>query len=128
MKKAILIDVENQKVVEVIVGDGLSPIYNAIGNNCNTFCCPISFKNDDTMYADDEILLRRNDVKGGFIVDGKRVIVNNAIVMGTNEEGESIDCASSIKDIEDRIEFINETGAKYYFDMMTDVKPTILSW
>ena len=34
MKKAILIDVEKQEVIEILIGNGLNPIYNAIGNNC----------------------------------------------------------------------------------------------
>ena len=115
MKKAILIDVEKQEVIEILVGNGLDPIYNAIGNNCDTFCCPVSFANDDTLYSDDEILLRIDDIKGGFALPNFRIpLLNNAIILGTNEEGGSIDHSTSIEEIKESIVFFGEEFCKEY--------------
>jgi hypothetical protein len=98
MKKALKIDVVNQTVTNILIND-LEDIYKEIGNGCQLFCCPINFDNGDTLYADDESLLREN-VEGCFMMDSwSYAIVGNAIILGTDDEGESIDCKSSIMDI-----------------------------
>jgi hypothetical protein len=117
MKKAILIDVKDKSVIQILMGDDLDSIYNAIGNNCDTFCCPVSFENEDSMYADDEILLRRNDIVGGFIMlNWARPILNNVIILGTDDEGSSIDHKTDIQYIKDNIRFIDEDTCKDYAD------------
>ena len=69
------------------------------------------------MYADDEILLRRNDIVGGFIMPNwARPILNNVIILGTDDEGGSIDHKTDIQYIKDNIRFIDEDTCKDYAD------------
>ena len=67
MKKALKIDVVNQTVTSITIND-INDIYKEIGNGCDLFCCPVDFENGDTLYADDESLLREN-VEGCFLMD-----------------------------------------------------------
>ena len=113
MKKALKIDVVNQTVTEITIGES-NDIYKEIGNGCELFCCPISFENGDTLYADDESLLREN-VEGCFLMDNwSYAIVGNAIILGTDEEGESIDCKYSPIDVYSQIIWGNKAVAEEY--------------
>jgi len=130
MKKnqALLIDVSTKKITQIELDNHFESISKAIGNGCQYFCCPYSFNNDDSMYADDESLLRIDSIKGGFILDGYRgTIVGNAIILGTDEEGDSVDVKSTIDEIAERVIFIDEGMAKgYAYEVMS--KPPIIKF
>ena len=111
MKKAIKINVTTQKVEEVFISD-YTDIYKEIGNGCNLFCCPVEFENGDCLYADDEALLQEN-VEGCFAMENFRYpIVGNAIILGTDEEGESTNAKTNISDL--NILFGDKTVAEEY--------------
>jgi hypothetical protein len=113
MKKALKIDVVNQTVTSIMIDD-IKDIYKEIGNGCDLFCCPVDFENGDTLYADDESLLREN-VECCFLMDNwSYAIVGNAIILGTDEEGESVDCKSSPIDIHSQIIWGNKEVAEEY--------------
>jgi len=119
MKKAIKIDVEKQTLEYITIEDGLNPIYDAIGNECSCFCCPVSFDNEDTIYADDEILLDTDKIKGGFIMEDWQVpLCGNAIILGTDMEGDSVDVKSDIELLKKQIHFISEFKAKSYANLV----------
>ncbi len=108
--KAIKINTDLQKLEIVEIGNW-KHIAPAIGNGCTTFCCPVTFDNNDTIYADDDGLY--NDFKGGFMLDGWAYpIVGNAIVLGTNKRGGSIDAQSTIEDLEKVIIWVSEEDCK----------------
>lgn len=110
--KALKIDVVAQTVTEIELERGIKHIYAAIGNGCNLFCVPIEFDNGDSLFADDEALLQEN-VEGAFIMDGwDYPIVGNALVIGTNDEGDSADCKSSPDDLFSKITFLDKNGAE----------------
>lgn len=107
MSKSILIDVVNQTVSETTINH-YKEIYHAIGNGCSTFDCPYQFDNGDTLYVDDEGLLH-DEVHGCFMLDGWSIpCVGNAIIQGTNDEGESVDCKSTIEEIQKQIKFFSK--------------------
>ena len=114
MKKSLKIDVVNQTVTNILIDD-IEDIYKEIGNGCQLFCCPINFENGDTLYADDESLLREN-VEGCFMMDSwSYAIVGNAIILGTDhEDGESIDCKSSLMDVYKEIIWGDKRVAQKY--------------
>jgi len=119
MKKAIKINVEKQALELITIEDGLQPIYDAIGNGCSCFCCPVSFMNEDTIYADDEILLDVDKIKGGFIMEGWSVpLCGNAIILGTDTEGDSVDVKSDFELLKKQIHFISEFKAKSYANLV----------
>jgi len=119
MKKAIKIDVEKQTLELITIEDGLQGIYDAIGNECTTFCCPVSFENEDTIYADDDILLHTDRIKGGFIMEDWQVpLLGNAIILGTDMEADSVDVKSDIELLKNQIHFISEFKAKSYANLV----------
>ena len=109
--KAIKIDVEKQDVYPIEIGGELSDYYKAIGNNCELFCVPVVFPNRDGLYMDDEIILRRGDIKGGFRLRSYpgQTFVNNAILVGADEEGDSKDCETSLLDMKLDVSFVSES-------------------
>ena len=108
--KAIKINTDVQKI-EIVEIANWKEIAPAIGNGCTTFCCPVSFDNLDTIYADDDGLF--NDYKGGFMLEGWAYpIVGNAIVLGTNNRGSSIDAKSTIEELERAIIWVSEDDCK----------------
>ena len=114
-QKAILINVETKQLTQIIIDKDISSISEAIGNGCELFCVPVDYENGDALYADDESLLRLDDIKGGFIFPNWNFpIINNAIILGTDDEGDSIDCKSTIEEIQKDITFISEEKAKIY--------------
>jgi hypothetical protein len=104
--KAIKIDVEKQEVSIIEIEKGLQAIYDAIGNDCTCMTGVLGY-NGDYMYADDESLLRPSTIKGGFIYpDWNYPVVSNAIILGTDEDGESTDCKSTLEEIKSDLRFI----------------------
>jgi hypothetical protein len=113
MKKAIKINVETKSVEYVTLADDYQAIYPQIGNGCTTFAVPYTFENNDSMFVDDESLLRYDDIKGGFILeDWETPIVGNAIILGCDDEGDSVDVKSKIEEIREQLQFITEDHAK----------------
>ena len=127
--KALLIDVTSKTITQFDLSSEYGSIYRAIGNGCELFCCPIEFDNGDGLYADDEILLRRHDIKGGFMLPNWNYpICNNALVVGCDEEGDTCDCKTDVNDLLNEIIFIDEEMAKDYRDKAILIPPTIISF
>ena len=105
--KAIKIDVVNQKVEQVSIGNDLEDIYEQIDNGCTTFTCVYGLDTADVIYADDEAILK--DVQGGFMLHSmKYPIVGNGLVLGTNLEGESVSSEVSVDFLEKNIIWLEE--------------------
>lgn len=109
MKKAIVIDVNKKEVYETELDEGLQPIYNAL--ECETFDCPFALPNSDTLYVDDEGLLKESRV--GFHLKGApQDYVGNGLLLGTNyETGESVDVKTSLEWVKENVIFIDEVDA-----------------
>ena len=126
MKKAILINVEAHTITETTIGH-YSEIYKAIGNGCNTFECPVELENGDTVYIDGEGLY--HDPKGCFIMtDWGYPLVGNAIILGTDEEGESVDCQSTIEELKAQVKFYGEAVAQAWAQKVLSTPPQIISF
>jgi hypothetical protein len=109
--KAIKIDVVNQKVEQVNIGNDLEDIYEQISNGCSTFTCVYGLETADVIYADDEALFQ--DVQGGFMLHSmKYPIVGNGLVLGTNLEGESISPEVSVEFIQKNIIWLDKPTAE----------------
>ncbi len=114
MKKAIKIDVVSRELSYVNINQ-YSDIYAEIGNGCELFCVPIQFENNDCIFSDEESLLK--EVYGGFIMEGwDYPLCGNAIIQGTDEEGDSVDCLTTIEDLLPKIQWVSEKGAKAWQD------------
>jgi len=126
MKKAILINVEAQTITETTIGH-YSEIYKAIGNGCNTFECPVILENEDAVYIDECGLY--HDPKGCFILNGWNYpLVGNAIILATDEEGDSADCKSTVEELKARVKFYGEAVAKAWADRVLNTPPQIIAY
>jgi hypothetical protein len=113
--KALKIDVVNKTITEIQLKH-TKEIYQIIGNGCHTFCAPVEFDNQDTIFADDEALLQ-SELQGCFMFpDWKYPIVGNAVVLGTDYEGDVCDAKSSTDDLLELIIFGNKEVAEMHRD------------
>ena len=123
--KAIKIDVANQTISQVNIAN-YKEIYSQIGNGCELFCCPIQYENNDVLYADDESLLRDN-IEGCFTFpDWNYPIVGNAIILGTDDEGESVDVKTKIAELQSQIMWGNKKVAELWRDRAIGNRPEVV--
>lgn len=111
--KALKIDTKLKQVIEIELEKGLKPIYEQIGNDCNTFACPVTFDNNDALHCDDEGLFHEFD--GGIMMkDWSYPIVGNLLVIGTNDEGESVDCKTTKEQLEKQIIWVSKDKCEQF--------------
>jgi hypothetical protein len=110
--KAILINPELKQVSQIEIGSDYREIYAAI--ECNIFSAPVTFENEDTLYCDDEGLFKRQ--KGGTLMkDWNYPILGKMIIIGSDDEGESVDCKSTVEEIESLIvRWLDENESERY--------------
>ena len=113
--RAIKINVENQ-TLEYVEVEGINTYYEQIGNECSTFACPVTFDNNDGLFVDDEGLFHKN-IGAFYMKDWSSPIVGNALIIGCDDEGESVDCKTTIEDLKGKIKFIPhyENSLTHYF-------------
>jgi hypothetical protein len=129
MAKVIKIDVVTKSVYHVELGNDYKEIYGQIGNGCTTFCSPLNFENEDFMFADDEALLRDSDIVGGFyMTHWNTPIIGNALIIGSDEEGNSVDSKTTIQEIQSQIKFIDAEECKKYADIALSIPPIVFSF
>ena len=127
--KAIKINVEEKKLEYVELTDDYKDIYKNIGNGCSTFEVPVRLENDDSIFTDEEICLRQDDIKGGFIMENWRYpLLNNGIILGIDDEGDSVDCLSKIEDLEKKIIFVPVDACKKWANIVINTPPTIYTY
>lgn len=105
--RAILIDPKNRTVTEVnYTGD-----YRNINTHIQADCFDIvriGDENDNTIFVDDEGLIndKARDV-GFFRFDGDNpmALAGYGLILGTDAEGESIECNLSVADVYSRVAF-----------------------
>ena len=111
-KKAYLIHSATKTVSDITIDD-----YTEISKNigCEIFTTGTHLPNGDTIYVDDEGLLI--NPKFFFMVDGcAHPFAGNGVVVGADEEGESVDVKTKIEDIWAMVKFMSPFVAKQYFD------------
>lgn len=105
--KAIKIDVVKKSVELIDLQDGLQPIYDAIGNQCTAFECPVTFPNGDILYTDENGYINDLPQIGGFSYpDWQTPITGNGIILGVNHKnGESQNCITTVEQVKSVIRF-----------------------
>jgi hypothetical protein len=106
--RAIFIDSNDREVYEArIEGNDFKEIRKLIG--CEIITGGYSFENDDYMYVDDEGLFQSN--RNGFIINvpgnsyGEQQLIGNALIVGSDEDGNDRDATSTIEYIKSIISF-----------------------
>ena len=102
--KALKINVAELRIEEVEI-NGLPDIYKHLGEGVTCFSCPVTFGNHDSVYCDDEGWFKIT--QGGFAMsDWSYPIVNNALIMGRDEYGNSVDVKMTAEELEGKIIYI----------------------
>jgi hypothetical protein len=111
--KVIKIDSANKTITNIELGKGSKPIYEAIGNECNCFACPVELDNGDVLYTDDEGLF--HPFEGGVrMPDWNYPIVGNILIIGTTENGESTDAKTTIEEITPLIKWVSKAECEVW--------------
>jgi len=96
--RAIIIDAKNQRVVETSFPDSdIRHIYGAGKFSCVALAH--MFPNRDTVYVDDEGLLK--PVRYGFTLEGAHqdFFAGNGVLLGSDRQGETVDAKTPIEDV-----------------------------
>jgi hypothetical protein len=102
--KALLIDSKNKVVKQIEIGEHFTEISKAI--DCETFSAPHILENEDTMYCDDEGLLK--NPQHFFLLDTyPQPIAGNGLILGCDDEGDSIDVKTTLDELISRVTFMN---------------------
>ena len=113
--RIIKINVETQKVEELNIPKwkGLADLYRLIGNECTTIEASVIYPNGDALYCDEEARLFEDHAAGGFTYpDWKFPVINNALIVGTTDEGRDTDAKSTIEEIQKDIVWLDAEAAK----------------
>ena len=106
--KALLIDSKNRMISQIEIGEHFTEISKAIG--CEVFAAPHIMKNNDTLYCDDEGLLKNPE--HFFLLDSyPQPIAGNGLILGCDDEGESVDVSMSLIELSSRITFMDINDA-----------------
>tara|TARA_R100001198_G_C5153139_1_gene161688 strand:+ start:192 stop:611 length:420 start_codon:yes stop_codon:yes gene_type:complete len=126
--KAILINPKLQTINEINYSGDYKDISKL--TECNIFTCVYPFDNcEDTIYLDDEGLLKPSNYCFTFRCDDGRnhPLMGNALILGTDDEGDSKDVESSIKIIQDRVVFVGHQSIDLGREINLSPIPTILN-
>ena len=100
--KAILIDTKNREVKEVEIGTSIEDIYKHIG--CQYFTIATYLNEGDAIFVDDEGLM--NGTQTFFTYKGAhQPFAGNGMIIGSNEDGESVECKTDIDEVKNSVEF-----------------------
>ena len=103
--KAILIDVKTQEVKEVEHDDTLQNIYNLV--DCRTFDV-VRIDDVNSIFVDDEGILKDNLYFEYSGSENVFKLAGNGLVLGVDDEGNSISPTLTIEDVKGKVSFLPE--------------------
>ena len=96
-------------MTEVEVKGDYKAIYPLLGVAVDCFTC-VGIEQDDSIYVDDEGLLKPQI--NFFLYEGyNQPLAGNGLVLGTDEEGESVDPKNTLKFIRSKVTFMTHLDA-----------------
>tara|TARA_R100001460_G_scaffold108383_1_gene159310 strand:+ start:2217 stop:2657 length:441 start_codon:yes stop_codon:yes gene_type:complete len=104
--KALFIDPTDETIRFISYDGDYKSIYRILG--CRTFEAVYPFNNGDTLWIDEEGLLKDSNFAFNIRADNPKfnqTIMGKALVLGTDTEGESIECKTTLEDLKSRINF-----------------------
>ena len=108
--RGILINPWTKEITEVQVEEGLQAMYVLLSNpapevRVDCFAIGFMWQNGDTLYVDDEGLFK---AQAFFSVNGQaQAMTGRGLILGSDDEGNSVDIKSSLTDIQNEIRFIS---------------------
>lgn len=108
--RAILIDPEARTIVEV---DHDNSSYKNISKTIEASCFDVvSLARGDTIYVDDEGLLRPNHYFRWVPADHLVILAGKALILGSDNEGDSVDAKISLQEVKDSVRFVTAQQAR----------------
>ena len=104
--KALFIDPTDETIRFISYDGDYKSIYRILG--CRTFEAVYPFNNGDTLWIDEEGLLKDSNFAFNIRADNPKfnqTIMGKALVLGTDAEGESVECKTTLEDLKSRIKF-----------------------
>ena len=121
--KALFIDPIDQTIRTLSYDGDYKSIYRIL--DCTTFECVYPFNNEDTVFIDEEGLLKESNFAFNIRADNpqfSQTLFGKALVLGTDAEGESVECKTTLEDLKSRIDFQGKVSIKQGADGFT-IKP-----
>jgi|TARA_R110001606_G_scaffold194674_1_gene342383 hypothetical protein len=104
--KAILINVKTQEITEVEHDGTLKNIYKHV--DCSTFDV-VDIDGTNDIYVDDEGLFKPNQLYFEYSGTERTIqLAGNGLILGVDEEGESISPTINIEEVRASVRFISE--------------------
>ena len=105
--RAYLIDPIN-KEISVVNYNGDYQMINELINSQRGFDAVYGFRNEDTLYVDDEGLLLKENYAFEFTYDNGHVapLMGKGLVLGTDAEGESVAVKSTLEEVASKVKWI----------------------
>ena len=109
--RAILIDAYNTQIREVDIDEEnlLPSMYAQL--KCSTFECAMMMEGGETLYVDEEGLLNGTQVAFEF-EGGHQPFMGNGLILGTNEEGESVDTKLTAEGVSKQVTFTSRKALR----------------
>lgn len=112
--RGILIDPAKRVVEPVEIGDGLQPIYKAIGANVFT----VIYLDGDALFLDDEGLFR--DSQDYFALGNyPHPLAGRGLILGCTEDGESVDARLTVEKVLAGVRWLEPRFAIAMHDLVT---------
>ena len=108
--RGILINAEARTITEVEVPEGYKNIYPFLGAGVDMFQCVDITRKGDTIYVDEEGLLKPQD--NFFLYAGYgQPLAGNGLVLSTDNEGETVGTKLTLETIIKNVKFMNRFEA-----------------
>lgn len=108
------------RTITIVEVESYRHICNELHENCQNFICPMIFATNDVMYAD--YFAGLNGFSGGFMLDGwVHPVLGNAIIVGTDSDGNLADVIVSKGEIDTQISFISKELVTKWFYYESDL-------
>jgi hypothetical protein len=105
----------NDRTISEIIINGFKEIIKEIGNDCESFICPIILPNNDVIYADYHGYYKTNN-NAIMHPEYSLPIFGNVIVIGMNNHGSLSDVSSEISTIDQVVSFLSHEFAKRIYN------------
>ena len=121
--RAYLIDPIN-KEISVVDYNGDYQMINELINSQRGFDAVYGFRNQDTLFVDDEGLLRKENHGFEFTYDNGHTqpLMGKALVLGTDAEGESVAVKSTLEEVASKVNWIGKVKI-YHSQMGFEIVP-----
>jgi hypothetical protein len=116
--KAIFIDSKNREVKEVEIKGDLQSWYETIG--CGMVECALYFDDHDSIMVDEEGLFHSECNEFFFVKGGHQPFAGNGLVVGTDENGESVSTKISLDEVKSKVKFMDRFDAYLWAKSQND--------